>query len=201
MRDWKKQWQSDGSGGWLSNEAVGEFIEWAIRDEAGKVRRALFEKPGLARARDQDGVTALARCSFYGSLGAMRELLRLSDPKARSLSGDTALMRAASEGQAEAVRLLLPVSDARVQDQHGNTALLMAAGWGNVECVELLLPVSDAEAVGLWNGQRLTAEGVARARNANEIASRIAARQEAAREREELDRALPPLEQRPARRV
>lgn len=185
--DWKYGSQSDGRGGIIPNEIVSEFIELAIKDDAGEVRRMLAHRPALASCRDRSGCTPLARCSFYGSLGAIRELIPFSDLNARSDLGDTALMRAAVEGRDEAVRLLLPGSDATLKDRAGNTALMMASIWGTIACVDLLLPVSDVEAVGFWQGKRLDAEAGAREAHRWDIAERLAIYKAAQKEREELD--------------
>lgn len=172
------------------SERVAALLELCEREDMEGVAAALARDPGLARARREDGDTALIHCAGSGWAEAARALMGHSDLSDRGAGGHTALMRAAEQGSAECARALIPGSDVDAVCDEGHTALGLAIVWGNWECAEALGPVSDPRVEWMASGERVDAEGAARKRGAALFAEKMAARKRALDEARALEGAL-----------
>lgn len=107
-----------------------------------------------ARAREEDGTTALMAAALNGHYDCVLALLPYSDASAVDEQGRTALMAAACRGDFECLGALLPVSDPNAVDSGGWSALAEAAydmtyadKPGARECVLALLPATSNLAI------------------------------------------------------
>jgi ankyrin repeat protein len=145
-----------------------ELFEAIGAADADRVQAILAEDPGLATARDDDGVSALMRARYrfdrasvrairehvpeldlfeaaaFGDLDRITEILMYDPAAVEAYSGDgfTALHLAAFFGQAEATRLLLVHAadpDATGRGWMTGTALNSAASARHADVIRILI--------------------------------------------------------------
>ena len=142
---------------------VSEFIAMATKGDEAEARAALEQDPGLAAARDQNGVSLIGlgadvdtparnglkvrplhsavANSDPDKAGAMaRSLLAAgAAPNAKQQGGFTPLQAAALHGNLDLVRLLLESgADPGLVNESGATAVDLAESAGHAEVVQIL---------------------------------------------------------------
>ncbi len=128
-----------------------DFFEAVRKGDAKAVEAALAKKPGLARARDKSGRSAIIAAAYSGH-GRLAEMLA-----ERVGVEDLTIFEAAAAGDVTAVRLRLE-SGAEIEDRSddGYTALHFAAYFGRLEVARFLLErAADPNAVA-QNKSRVT---------------------------------------------
>ena len=119
--------------------------------------KALLRNTGCdARAKDNNGMTALMWAAWAKSETCVWLLLPLSDTSATNRFGLTALMQSASRGHEACVQLLLPESDALAKDNAGYTASFWAQDKGHESLAQFI------DAYALSQTERTDIEGAAR---------------------------------------
>ena len=119
----------------------GEIHDAARTGNVERIQALVQKDPGLLRAKDEHGATALFTAAMCGEEAAARRLLAMgADPDATADNGATPLHAAVYGGLPELVSLLLDRGvqvDAR--DHKGRTPLHMAAWQGQKASAGLLL--------------------------------------------------------------
>ncbi len=122
-------------------------LHFAIRNGNTKiVKMLLVTNPSLAKAKSNNGRTALHLAALEGNTEAIQILLA-TDPSlanAKNNYGNTALHLAALEGHTEAIQVLLAFAPslANAKNNYGNTALHLAAHQGHTEATRALLAIA-----------------------------------------------------------
>lgn len=120
-----------------------DVFEAAATGAIEAARRLLADRPGLAQAYSEDGLTALHLAAFFGHTDIVRELVTQGahvSALARNDSEQTPLHLAAIGGHFEAARVLLEHGASPDAQEHGGvTPLHTAARWGDAGFARLLL--------------------------------------------------------------
>ncbi len=121
-----------------------EFLKAVTEGDAGKVRELLKKNPSLAKAKGQDGVSALLQAVYRGR-GPVISLLLASGI-------ELDIFEAAATGRAERVRALLKLKPdlANAFAPDGFTPLGLAAFFGHEEAVKVLLDGGAEVNGGRW---------------------------------------------------
>jgi ankyrin repeat protein len=134
-----------------------DIFELVDADDGAAVRRLLAQDPNAADARDETGISPLARALYRGNrdaFAAIRETVTLTDAWDRLLAGE-------SEG--------IPAADAWSRD--GFTALHLAAYVDNAAAARVLLEAgADPNAVSTASFARVSPLGTCAFAGATEVA-------------------------------
>ncbi len=124
-----------------ADDEAREFVAAAQRGDGNAVRRGLERNPGLVRATDDLGMTALDWAATREHWYIFRQLLEAGAPVGSvGFDGGTVLHRAAHYDRADMVALLLDAgADLAVQNRWGRTPLHVAARRGCRSVAALLL--------------------------------------------------------------
>jgi uncharacterized protein len=110
-----------------------QFLTAVTQGDTTKIRAMLKDDPALARAVDQNGVSAITKAAYYRKKEVVQELL--------GTGLELNIFEAAATGQTQRVRELIKNDPllANSFSTDGFTPLGLAVFFGNRDCVELLL--------------------------------------------------------------
>jgi len=158
----------------LKNEDGYTALMYAVNSGSADVAKVILDNRARINLQDRDGYSALMIAAFRGNAEMMEFLLTYKpDVNLRHRSGRTALIMATWKGTTPMVERLIKAG-ARVNDQDldGWTALMFAAHEGTMEKVDVLTSARALTKIKNKKGQ--TAQDLAEARNATDIAAFLA---------------------------
>src|SRR6478736_480545 len=131
------------------------LLEAASTDDRAAALQSLANGAD-ARAKLDDGTTALHYAAHFGNLDLAQRLIKAgADARARNDYGSTPMQEAAERGDPALIRLLLKAgADANTANDEGETALMTVARTGSVEAAKALIKAhANVNAVEQWRGQ------------------------------------------------
>jgi ankyrin repeat protein len=141
-----------------------EFMDAAIQGSVAKVKEMLLDNPGLARSKDEKGLSVILKAAYYGKRDVVAALLE----SGASLD----IFEAAALGKTEKVKALLKDDSSLVNaySVDGFMPLGLATFFGHRETVETLLAAGAPVNAPSRESMKMNALGSAMAAERTDIA-------------------------------